>query len=468
MLLPGRIDHAQARAGAVAVLLFGDAADLVGGFHFELVETDPGQHLPLIIQAQLVLEVQAAAVDHGVVIAGDHHGAVVLQVTVGIVQVQARYRARACARGRCGVEERVAALVAELKAGEQGVLQAESVEVAFQFKVVEQVAGVQVLLPALAGDLLGGGVVAGLVGVVEIAVELEQAQGMAYLPVVTELVVQARAQGLGLVVDEVALGITVGGVAADIGRAAIDAGDTAIRGAVVTAVFVLHQPVQLRGQLPAHGRREQLAAAIDAVAEAVVVLVAHVQAQADVFRRIGTEVGVQAAQVFAAALRFDARAPAGFRHLAHAVDDAALAAASVKHRSRALEHFDALDVMQVAHVLAIVADTVQIEVVAGIEAADTHAVEAGVGTVADVGDAAQCLAQIAGAIVQDVAGFHRVDGLGHVAGRGGGAGSGTDFLDPWIIAITIAFGGHRDFRQGGCGGQRQSGTQKQGHTQGQG
>ncbi|MNC36246.1 hypothetical protein D3C75_847570 [compost metagenome] len=124
--------------------------------------------------------------------------------------------------------------------------------------------------------------------------------------------------------------------------------------------------------------------------------------------------------------------------------------------------------MQVADVLAVVADTVQVEVVAGLEAADAHAVEAGVGTVADVGDAAQRLAQIAGAIVQDVAGFHRVDGLGHVAGRGGGAGGGTDFLDPWIIAITIAFSGHRNFRQGGCGGQRQSGTQKQGHTQGQG
>lgn len=39
---------------------------------------------------------------------------------------------------------------------------------------------------------------------------------MAQLPLVIELVVQARAQRLGTVIDEVALGITVGGMTADI------------------------------------------------------------------------------------------------------------------------------------------------------------------------------------------------------------------------------------------------------------
>ncbi|MNM88499.1 hypothetical protein D3C81_1007180 [compost metagenome] len=314
---------------------------------------------------------------------------------------------------------------------------------------------------------MGGGVVAGLVGVVEIAVELEQAQGMAYLPVVTELVVQARAQGLGLVVDEVALGITVGGVAADIGRAAIDAGDTAIRGAVVTAVFVLHQPVQLRGQLPAHGRREQLAAAIDAVAEAVVVLIAHVQAQADVVGWIGAEIGIQAAQVFAATLGLDAGTPAGFRHLAHPVDDPALAAAAIEHRGWPLEHFNPLDAVQVAHVLAVVTDPVEVEVVAGIKAADTHAVKARVGAAADVGDATECLAQVIAAVVQDVAGLHRVDGLGHIAGRRSGAGCSVDLRYPRIIAFAICFGGDRDLGQCGGGSSDQARAEQQRQAQGQ-
>ncbi|MNG94615.1 hypothetical protein D3C79_536280 [compost metagenome] len=390
-----------------------------------------------------------------------------LQIAVGVVQIHAWHRTGTGPLGGGVVQQRIAALVAELNAGQQGVLQAEGVEVAFQLEVVEQVAGVEVLLPALPGDLIGLGVVAGLVGVVEVAIELEQAQGVAYLPVFIELVVQARAQRLRLVVDEIALSVAVGGVAADIGRAAIDAGDAAIRGTVVAAVFVLHQPVEVRGQLPAHGRGEQLAAAVDAVAEAVVVLVAHVQAQADGVAGVGTEVGIQAAQVFAAGLRLDARTAAVLRRLAHPVDDTALAATAIKHRCRPLEHFDPLDVMQVADVLAVVANAVQVEVVAGLEAADAHAVKAGVGAAADVGDATECLAQVIAAVVQDVAGLHRVDGLGHIAGRRSGAGCSVDLRYPRIIAFAICLGGDRDLGQCGGGSSDQARAEQQRQAQGQ-
>ncbi len=348
------------------------------------------------------------------------------------------------------------------------MLQAQGVEVALGFQGVEQVAGVQVLLPALAGQGVGAGVVARDVGVVELTVELEQTQGMAQLPGFVQLVVQARAQRLGAVVDVVALGVAIGGAAADIGRAAVDPGNATVRGAVVAAVFVLHQPVQVGGDLPADRRGEQLAAAVDAVAEAVVVLVAHVQAQADGIAGVGTEVGIQAAQVLAAGLRLDARTAAVLRRLAHPVDDTALAATAIKHRCRPLEHFDPLDVMQVADVLAVVANAVQIEVVAGFEAADAHAVEAGVGTAADVGDAFQRLAQGVAAVIQHVDGLYRVDGLRHIAYWRRGAGRGAYLLDPRVVLFALAVGGHRQFRQSGGGGTGQAGAAQQRQAKGKG
>lgn len=342
---------------------------------------------------------------------------------------------------------------------------------AFQFDGVVQVAGAQVLLPALAVHQPRGGAVGGQVGVVEVAFQGEQTEGMAQLPLVVQLVVQARAQRFGAVVDVVALGVAISGLAANIGRAPGQriAGDAAIGGAVIAAVFVLHQPVQLGGDLPAHGRGEQLAViAVDAVAEAVLVLVAQVQAQAEGVAGVGAEVGVQAAQVLAAALGLDGRAAAVLRRLAHPVDDAALAATAIEHRRRALEHLDPLDVVQVAGVLAVVADAVQVEVVAGVEAADAQAVEAGVGAAADVGDAFQRLAQVAAAVVQHVAGLHRVDGLRHIARRGRGTGRGGHVLDPRVVLFAGAVGGHRGFRQGRGGGTGQAGAEQQRQAQGQG
>ncbi|MNX95115.1 hypothetical protein D3C86_1273740 [compost metagenome] len=78
--------------------------------------------------------------------------------------------------------------------------------------------------------------------------------------------------------------------------------------------------------------------------------------------------------------------------------------------------------MQVANVLAVVADAIEIEVVAGVETADAQAVETSVGAAADVGDTAERRAQIVGAVIHDVRGFDRVDGLWHVAHRCGGPG----------------------------------------------
>jgi len=174
------------------------------------------------------------------------------------------------------------------------VLQAERVKATFDFEVVENIAGGHVLLPALAVDLVDFRVVAGQVGVFELAVEFEHAQGMAQLPVIAQFIAQARAQVLDFIVDKIVLP-AVGGATADIRRAPVDAWNAAIRGAVVAVVFVLHQPVQVGGDLPAHRGCKQLAVTADVIAKAVFVFVAHVQAQADGVTRVGAEVGIQAA-----------------------------------------------------------------------------------------------------------------------------------------------------------------------------
>ncbi|MNX92683.1 hypothetical protein D3C86_1248330 [compost metagenome] len=131
------------------------------------------------------------------------------------------------------------------------MLQAEGIETTFQLDVVVDIAGVQVLLPVLARDLVGGRDIAAQVSIVEIAVELEHTQGLAQLPVVAQFIREFRAQGLRLVVDEIVF-TAVGGIASYVGRAPIYAGDATIRRAVVATVFVLHQPIQVGCQLPAH------------------------------------------------------------------------------------------------------------------------------------------------------------------------------------------------------------------------
>ena len=81
-----------------------------------------------------------------------------LQVAIGLVEVQGRHGAAALCDGSGGVQLRITALAAQFKAGEQAVFQAEGAEAAFQLDVIEDVEGGQVLLPALARDLLVAGV----------------------------------------------------------------------------------------------------------------------------------------------------------------------------------------------------------------------------------------------------------------------------------------------------------------------
>ncbi|MNE73402.1 hypothetical protein D3C80_1694120 [compost metagenome] len=88
MVLQRRPDHTEPWAGAVAVTVFGDVLELVGRVDLEGVVAHTGQQLPLIVQAQLVLEVDGAAFNFGVRVAGNLHASGVNDVAVGVVQVQ--------------------------------------------------------------------------------------------------------------------------------------------------------------------------------------------------------------------------------------------------------------------------------------------------------------------------------------------------------------------------------------------
>ncbi len=108
MVAPRCVDHTQAWAGAVAVLCFAHAI-LVGGLHVELVEAYAGKNLPLIVQADLVLQIKAAAIDHGMVVTKQRHWAIELLVAAGLAQALQFLVDRF-------VQHRVALLVAEFQA----------------------------------------------------------------------------------------------------------------------------------------------------------------------------------------------------------------------------------------------------------------------------------------------------------------------------------------------------------------
>ncbi|MNG18086.1 hypothetical protein D3C84_1021170 [compost metagenome] len=94
--------------------------------------------------------------------------------------------------------------------------------------------------------------------------------------------------------------------------------------------------------------------------------------------------------------------------------------------------------------MAVVTDTIEIEVVACVKTTDAQAVETGVGAAADVGDATECGAQVVGAVIDNVGGLDRVDGLRHVAHRRVGAGRRIRFLHTWVIGLGFgADGGGR-------------------------
>lgn len=125
----------------------------------------------------------------------------------------------------------------------------------------------------------------------------------------------------------------------------------------------------------------------------------------------------------AARLQRHAAGAAWLRHFADAVDDPAGRATPIERGGRPLQNLDPLDVVQIAHILAVIAQTVEKEVAARTKAPDAQGIEPGVLRVADIGQPLQGLAQSAHAIDLGLGGIHEVQGLGHLAQRCIGAGA---------------------------------------------
>ncbi|MCY1396103.1 hypothetical protein D9M71_110630 [compost metagenome] len=135
--------------------------------------------------------------------------------------------------------------------------------------------------------------------------------------------------------------------------------------------------------------------------------------------------------------------------LAHAVDQAAGGAAAIEHGGRALDHFDALDVGEVAEVEGVVTHAVDEHVADGAEAAngDLVALAIAVGE-ADAGDVLQHVFQGLGPLVLDHALGHDVDSLGDVAQRRIDLQGATALGG--LVALLFIGTSHRSSRNGQC------------------
>ena len=206
-----------------------------------------------------------------------------------------------------------------------------------------------------------------------VAVELVllgPARAVAQHHAVVELVLDQRVEGI-----ERGPGRAAGRVAEEgrgIGRHrhAAERGDAAVGDALVLEVLVAQRHQRLRARAPAQGRVDARALEPDAVAVALGVLVQAVETQRQLVVDRLVDVRRQAAVAVRAQRDRGAvrRRPLGL--LAHAVDQPAGGATAEDHRVRALEHFHALDVVEVAVVLDVVADAVDEEVAGGADAAE--------------------------------------------------------------------------------------------------
>ncbi|KAG0756340.1 hypothetical protein G6F22_020326 [Rhizopus arrhizus] len=102
MVAHGRPHHPHPRADAAAVMRGRRVQQAIGGVDAEAVHPHAHQHLPGVVQLDLVLHVVALALHLVARIAVDRHPSVVLLGQVGVVQVQRRHglRPRTAGGGR--------------------------------------------------------------------------------------------------------------------------------------------------------------------------------------------------------------------------------------------------------------------------------------------------------------------------------------------------------------------------------
>ena len=191
----------------------------------------------------------------------------------------------------------------------------------------------------------------------------------------------------------------------------------------VVVEFVAQLDLGIVGRLQRHRRVDAVALEVAVLPEGVAVLVHRVEAHRDVLvDRLACihrhALGVPRADRGGGLV--DART-VGF--LERAIDEAATCAAAEDQRARALEDLDALGVVEVAVVLHVVAETVDEEVGAGVDAADDEFVAVTLALVdSDTRNVARHLSEALEILVADEFLGHHVDGLRDIDQRRVGLG----------------------------------------------
>ena len=116
-------------------------------------------------------------------------------------------------------------------------------------------------------------------------------------------------------------------------------------------------PTSTRG-----GRIDSVALEIDVAAEAVAVFVEAVQPQADALASGWSRSAVRRRRPSRRPKRCRSRDVLKRRLLEHAVDDSAAAAAAEDHRVGSFQHLDAVDIVEIAEILDVVAHAIDEEV----------------------------------------------------------------------------------------------------------
>src|SRR5450830_1195238 len=126
------------------------------------------------------------------------------------------------------------------------------------------------------------------------------------------------------------------------------------------------------------------------------------------------------------------------RLLTDAIDNTAPASPPIKHCCRPLQYLDAPDITETAHILRIVANTIEEQIADTGKAANTECIKACVRRIRNPGNAAQGICEGASTVRCNV--FHRnaVDCLRYIACLGVGSGGGIDRSRTRIIVAALA------------------------------
>ena len=147
-------------------------------------------------------------------------------------------------------------------------------------------------------------------------------------------------------------------------------GIAAVGRAVVVEIFVAQPDLGVVVGLQRDGRIEAVALQMVEVAECVAALVEDVQARGDVFVDGLARIERDAAVAPGAGLSGCLISAYAVGFLERAVEKAAAGAAAEGQRARSFQHLDALGVVEIAEILNVVAEAVDEEIRAGVDAAD--------------------------------------------------------------------------------------------------